>query len=227
LWIRLTEAGYRGVVLPEVLFRYRRRGDSMSRRMQGPLQVQHYRRLVEGHPDSYRRHLPELVARRERDVCHVTRDILDVCREDREWLSPHVRRLAEDARIARERVAGIRRQKEIEAANTAAVVEAVNRAKALEVELAHAAESVETLQSELSGAFERERGLESSLHETERNRAALGAQLRETERRLADASAAAEVLRGEVADLGASMSWRVTSPLRVVYGWLLRLHRRT
>jgi glycosyltransferase involved in cell wall biosynthesis len=166
LWIRLTEAGHRGLILPEFLFRYRRREDSMSSRMQGPLQVQHYRRLVEGHPRSYRRHLSDLIARRERDICQVTKDIVDMEREYGEWLLNRTRRLAEEAWHCREQVSTIRGQ--------------------------HAARSA----------------LEARAAEADRHAVAL------------------DTAMHEVALLRASKSWTVTAPLRVAYGWLLRLRRR-
>lgn len=68
-WITLVERGYRGTILPEVLFHYRRRHDSMSRRMHRDNgHVRLYRRLVQKHADIYRQHIAALVARRERDL---------------------------------------------------------------------------------------------------------------------------------------------------------------
>ena len=53
--IRVVDAGFQGVILPEFLFRYRRRVDSMSRTMHAmPGMPALYRQLVERHPDTFR-----------------------------------------------------------------------------------------------------------------------------------------------------------------------------
>ena len=50
LWISLVERGYRGTILPEVLFFYRRRGASVSRRCEEPeVHLRLMRYLVEKH----------------------------------------------------------------------------------------------------------------------------------------------------------------------------------
>ena len=68
-WITLVERGYLGTILPEVLFHYRRRPDSMSRRMHRESgHVRLFRRLIEKHADAYGRHVGPLLARRERDL---------------------------------------------------------------------------------------------------------------------------------------------------------------
>ena len=68
-WITLVERGFRGEIIPEVLFRYRRRPDSMSRVKfaDGGLS-RLYRRLVDKHADAFRTHLQDLAIRREVDV---------------------------------------------------------------------------------------------------------------------------------------------------------------
>ena len=46
-WIRVTEAGYRGAIVPEVHYQYRRRSDSMSRTMNdGDTHLRLYRTLL-------------------------------------------------------------------------------------------------------------------------------------------------------------------------------------
>ena len=68
-WITLVERGFRGDILPEILFRYRRRADSMSRvNFAGAGLPRIFRQLVEKHAETYRTHLRALVVRREADV---------------------------------------------------------------------------------------------------------------------------------------------------------------
>jgi glycosyltransferase involved in cell wall biosynthesis len=62
LWITLVERGYRGTILPEVLFYYRRRPDSLSRTcMEGETHLRLVRYLVDKHRESYQRHLLEVL----------------------------------------------------------------------------------------------------------------------------------------------------------------------
>jgi hypothetical protein len=52
-----------------------------------------------------------------------------------------------------------------------------------------------------------------------------GERAREAE--LARLECRAAALEHEVADLRGSMSWKITAPLRAVYGWLLRMGGRS
>ena len=160
LWIGLVARGYRGVILPEVLFRYRRRADSMSRLMnQEGWHPELYAALVRKHRESFRQHLRPLFLRRARAIGALSRHTETLRAEDLDWLGPEsVRR--------RERLERLQRR-----------VAAADRLAAAQAE----AERV-------------------------------------TVERIAAVRAEAEALR-------ASMSWRVTAPLRRVYGWLLRLRR--
>jgi MoaA/NifB/PqqE/SkfB family radical SAM enzyme/GT2 family glycosyltransferase len=66
LWIRLVEKGFRGTILPEVLFYYRRRAGSMSAfSMRGEGRLRLWANLLEKHRPSYERYLPEVLARKE------------------------------------------------------------------------------------------------------------------------------------------------------------------
>jgi len=72
LWISLVERGYRGTILPEVLFYYRRRGASVSRRCEEPeVHLRLIRYLVEKHRDSYQRHSFELVMAKDAECAEV------------------------------------------------------------------------------------------------------------------------------------------------------------
>jgi glycosyltransferase involved in cell wall biosynthesis len=155
LWLRLLERGYRGTIIPEVLFYYRRRPGSMSRVMMATdVQLGVFGHILAKHRESYRRHLGELVERRERDIARLAREIYDLDLDHAGWLLPEIAR-AEEEREALE--AKARRV-------------AAERAREAELE------------------------------------------------RLAARVAA---LEHEVADLRRSWSWRVTAPLRAVYGWWL------
>ena len=68
-WITLVERGYRGDIIPEILFRYRQRPDSMSRvNFAGHGHARFYGQLVARHPESFSRHLKHLVVRRNADM---------------------------------------------------------------------------------------------------------------------------------------------------------------
>jgi GT2 family glycosyltransferase len=66
LWISLVERGIRGVIIPEVLFRYRRRAGSMSSLCsEGPVHLGLIEYLVRKHRTSYQTHLPEVLLLKE------------------------------------------------------------------------------------------------------------------------------------------------------------------
>jgi MoaA/NifB/PqqE/SkfB family radical SAM enzyme/GT2 family glycosyltransferase len=66
LWISLVEKGFRGTIIPEVLFYYRRRAGSMSTlSMRGEQRLRLWTNLLEKHRASYERYLPEVLARKE------------------------------------------------------------------------------------------------------------------------------------------------------------------
>jgi GT2 family glycosyltransferase len=96
-WLRLVEGGFHGVIIPEVLFYYRRRSDSMSRVM---LEEQAYRRplevLVAKHADAYRGHLATVLVAKEAEVLHLTREIADLERDRLVTLEPALRRAREE-----------------------------------------------------------------------------------------------------------------------------------
>jgi len=75
LWITMVERGFPGLIIPEFLFRYRRRTGSMSRVM---IQGDIYRRLVSKHAASYLAHLDRLLVRREREEAHLRRQVHDL-----------------------------------------------------------------------------------------------------------------------------------------------------
>ncbi|MGH9386300.1 MAG: glycosyltransferase family 2 protein [Vicinamibacterales bacterium] len=164
LWLTLLERGFAGTIIPEILFFYRRRPDSMSRlMMNGDTHNQLLRGLAEKHEEAYRRHLLDLVFEKESAIAHL-------CRENRrleldvEYLNGLIQRRRENL-------------------------------SAIEVK-AERAEKVKRQREEL---------------QSQRNEAA---------------ALAARALRNELSNVYASASWRITGPLRTVYGWMLRLRAR-
>lgn len=101
-WITLVERGYRGTILPEVLFHYRRRDGSMSREMlreDGHPRL--YQRLVEKHLDSYRIHAAALIVRRERDIATTTAHAQVLELEYQRWLRLELAARRDDLAIAK------------------------------------------------------------------------------------------------------------------------------
>ena len=116
LWLRLVESGRHGAIIPEVLFYYRRRADSMSRRM---LDAPAYRRplevLVQKHVASYRAHLPDVIVAKEAEVLHLTREIADLECDRLTTLEPALRRAREELEAIlekRTRAQAVRRREE-------------------------------------------------------------------------------------------------------------------
>ena len=74
LWISLVERGYTGTILPEVLFHYRRRAGSMSTHCnEGDAHLGLMEYLITKHDESYRRHLFDVLLRREADATALLR----------------------------------------------------------------------------------------------------------------------------------------------------------
>lgn len=103
-WISLVEAGYPGTIIPEVLFDYRRRPGSMSRRMIE--QIGHpemYERLVRKHTATYRMHLVPLLLRREATLVELASQVFDMELEGERLLGPELQGLRDDARLIQAR----------------------------------------------------------------------------------------------------------------------------
>ena len=97
-WLRLVEEGFEGAIIPEVLFYYRRRTDSMSR---GMLREAAYRKplqtLVEKHLDSYRLHLVDVLAAKQAESQHLAAEVTELQRGRLLLLDPSLARAREDA----------------------------------------------------------------------------------------------------------------------------------
>jgi Glycosyl transferase family 2 len=71
LWISLLEAGHRGLILPEVLFFYRRRPGSMCDLCtRGQTHLDLYAYLARKHLASYRAHLPQVLLVKDPQLSH-------------------------------------------------------------------------------------------------------------------------------------------------------------
>jgi glycosyltransferase involved in cell wall biosynthesis len=172
-WIRVVRAGHQGVIIPEFLFRYRRRADSMSRAMHAvPGMPALYRQLVDRHPDVFKTHLLELLWKRDEGIAFLSRN---------GWL------------LSTEWASGLQGERQWSLDNDEEVARraALNHARATAVER----------EQRLHDAEQRLRDTETEVH---RHYAAFG---REVELNRA---------------LRASWSWRLTSPLRALVGWVRR-----
>jgi glycosyltransferase involved in cell wall biosynthesis/SAM-dependent methyltransferase len=91
LWISIVRNGRRGIILPEVLFHYRRYADSNSRRWEDPRFVGRVARaLVARHETSYREHLFEVLLLKERRAGELLRINYDLQREVDVELTPKI-----------------------------------------------------------------------------------------------------------------------------------------
>jgi hypothetical protein len=114
-WLRLVERGFRGSIVPEVLFYYRRRADSMSRMM---LDEQKYRHpldvLVRKHAAAYREHLIPVLVAKETEVLHLSREIADLQRDALVDLDPALRRAREELEAISRKAARVRAARAVE-----------------------------------------------------------------------------------------------------------------
>lgn len=124
LWISLVERGYPGRILPEVLFHYRRRANSMSRvMMEGDRHPQLFRRLVEKHTESYRTHLGALLTRRERDMSQLRKELHALEIDHYRELAPELTKRRDDLSMLERKLEFQRRDEEHEAATKRALAE--------------------------------------------------------------------------------------------------------
>lgn len=172
LWITLLEAGCRGIILPDVLFFYRRRPGSMCVTCStGETHLNLVRYLVRKHLASYRAHLPHVLLTKRSELHRERMRVAALVRETDEALQPTIaRRRAELARLR---------------------------------QILHAHETAHAERAAESAAADR-RGGEFAALRLECDRA-----------------------RDEVAALHASVSWRLTSPLRRTYDFVGRILGRS
>jgi glycosyltransferase involved in cell wall biosynthesis len=108
-WLRIVERGFEGAIVPEVLFYYRRRSDSMSREM---LDEERYRRpldtLIAKHEDAYRAHLPAILVAKEAEAQHLIREIGTIERDRILSLEPALFRAREELAAVADKVERVR-----------------------------------------------------------------------------------------------------------------------
>lgn len=149
LWLTLTERGYHGVILREVLFNYRRRAGSLSTvSWNGTGHVPLTRYRVAKHGNAYRAHLVDVLLHQDEETAQLLRRNDQLERELGSELEPQLALQREELARLRSRLARTDRLVEMESA------------------------------------------LQAASH--------------------------------EVAALRTSMSWQITAPLRVAYGWWLK-----
>jgi glycosyltransferase involved in cell wall biosynthesis len=108
-WLRMVENGYRGAIIPEVLFYYRRSPASMSRMM---IEAAAYRKplaaLVDRHAGPYTRHLIDVIVAKTSDSLHLQQQISEMERERAIVVAPLLRRAREELRAAEQKVERLR-----------------------------------------------------------------------------------------------------------------------
>jgi glycosyltransferase involved in cell wall biosynthesis len=102
LWISILERGWSGVILPEVLFHYRRRPGSRSTVADRPAAyLELFRARLHKHAASYRAHLFEVLWQKEAVVGHELRAVADAGRHAAELERQVAGREAEVAALRR------------------------------------------------------------------------------------------------------------------------------
>lgn len=106
LWLTLVERGYRGVILPEVLFNYRRRSGSLSTvswNGSGHLPLADYR--VTKHADAYRTHLLDVLLHQDEETAALLRKNDEIERYVASELEPSVVMRRQELAILQSRLA--------------------------------------------------------------------------------------------------------------------------
>jgi glycosyltransferase involved in cell wall biosynthesis len=160
LWLRVVGQGFRGAILPEVLYEYRRRPGSMSRElMAGDGYAAQFRYLVEKHRRLYQEHFLELWLRRESRIGESLRHAYDVERDCREWLERARRQ--EELALLRRKLAEVDREREREQ-ERARLATRVAELDAAEQERERLARHARALEAEIASRQQRITDLERS-----------------------------------------------------------------
>ena len=105
LWISVVESGHRGVILPEVLFYYRRRHGSMAEQCNaGERRLQLMDYMVRKHGASYRQHLIDVLLWKEGEISELRRANLKLEREIHSELEPMVASRRAELQALREKL---------------------------------------------------------------------------------------------------------------------------
>ena len=228
-WLRVVEQGYRGAIIPEFLFEYRRRADSMSRVMSAggyPLPLHD---VIARHQRYYREHIVEVTARKEDEVADLRREVIRLRKERMLSLEPSIARGREELAAALAKIDRVRPLIELRQDRDRLVSEVArleSERRDLAVRLAH--EQARLAQEQARLAQEQAR-LAQEQTQKEEQRTAMTAEIAGLDARLANATSACERLSahvshldGQIADLHHSLSWRLTEPLRRLYAIVKR-----
>ena len=108
-WLRLVERGFRGAIVPEVMFHYRRSPSSMSRTMTaGDAYRRSLTALVDKHESSYRTHLVDVVLAGAAESLHLQQEIAAMQRTQSVAVEPALRRAREELAAVRRKVERVR-----------------------------------------------------------------------------------------------------------------------
>lgn len=140
LWLRLVKEGHRGLILPEVLFFYRRRQGSMATTStRGQIHLELWRYMVEKHADAYRAHATQVLVTRDETLGRLFHEADRLDRELDSGLMALVERRRAELAALQLRLARTRDRRALE-----------ERAAALELECARARDEVVALRRSLS-----------------------------------------------------------------------------
>jgi len=206
-WLRVLEQGFEGTIIPDLLYDYRQRGDSMSRAMHDTGAFERiYAGMVEAHRATFEAHLLDLVLRRDwafADVCHRL-DNLDV--EISMLLEPAVAERREELAVATRRLTAL----ETEAALRQTNEQLTHGIRALTAERDQAVELFGRVEHERRQTDEARRHAEAAWRDSDSAR-------QQAERAWAEARDAQAAVQAALDRLLHSLSWRLTAPLRRVY----------
>jgi glycosyltransferase involved in cell wall biosynthesis len=211
VWIGLIEKAFVGVIIPEVLFFYRRRAGSMSRLMlEGDAHERIYGYIVDKHRSSFESHLVDLLVRRENEKRSVLREAHDLELDCNEVFSADVHRLRDTLRVAQ-------RRHQHERAEQAATTDLM-RVTAERDEYLERLQQVSAERAEAQGVHEQSLAIHAEeLGRATHREAQLERVIEGQNAELRRLSSAAAELDAAVTALRGSLSWRLTRPLRAVY----------
>lgn len=216
-WIRVTERGHRGVIIPEVHYHYRRRAGSMSHEMnRTDTHLRLYGDLVERHPESFRHHLVDLILRREQTISDVSRHIDLLNEEVTTWLQPSLDERRREVERARQRLAEI----QAGAARERDHASLVEKARQLEWMAAEEKRRADWLEQEQAKLHEWTVTVDRQREERDARILALVEQQRVMHQEMQQLGRASDAANRRANELIDSRSWRLTAPLRRLARWL-------
>ena len=112
-WLRLVERGYRGHIVPEILFFYRRTATSMSRLMTASPRYEAPLRTRVATPEaSYRDHLIDVLVAGAAESLHLQRELSGMERTHATRMEPALRRAREELAALADKVERVRPRQE-------------------------------------------------------------------------------------------------------------------